>query len=196
MQMTPKSKPQLTSKKIDAIIASKKIDRKKYPLVIVGIRGYYMDTMGVKGKNDRRINDDALFVRSPSLFASFNGNTDPSGYRKGKGFGSGKGMACLKAGVWLYQVGTHKGQWPALRQAAPVTVVRDGDPPYDHTGMHTINHHWQRAGSTSSAGCQTLPGTRTTGQYAAYIGCILGESKRYGQKVIPYILIENDGSIA
>lgn len=185
MSKIPKAKPQLSVDAVDKIIAFKKIDRKKYPVVIVGVRGYFMNSMGKVGVNDRGLFDDSGFVRSPSNFTAVNFNTDPSGYRKGKGFGAGKGMACLKEGTWLYKIGPHKGRSPALRQAAPVTVIRDGSPPYEHTGDHAINHHWGSSVGTSSAGCQTVP----PAQWPSYIGAIVTETKRYGQKVIPYILI-------
>lgn len=171
---------------VEKILSSKGIDRKKFPVCVLAVRGYYLDSMGKKGANDRGIYDDAVFIDSPTLFASVNWNTDPSSYRKGKGTGSGKGMACLKTGVWDYKIGPHKGKSPACRQAGPVTVIRDGiDGDYEHTGDHAINHHWGGRG-TSSAGCQTAP----PNQWPSYINPLVAELKRYNQKTFKYVLID------
>jgi lysozyme len=187
LKLLPNRKPSLKAGEIEAIIAANKIDRTKFPVVIVGIRGHILD-MGKAGQNDRGLFDDAGFVHSPTAFVAVNFNTDPSTYRKGRGRGSEKGMAVLDTGLWMYRVGPHRGKSPALRQAAPVTVTRDGDPPYKDSGDFAINHHWGRSSSTSSAGCQTVP----TEQWPSYINTIVSELKRYGQKVVPYILVEED----
>jgi hypothetical protein len=76
-------------------------DRSEHPLIVAGIRGYYRDTMGEPGVNDRGIYGDALFIDSLSVTAAYNGNTDPSRYRKGHEKDASKGMAVLKAGAWF-----------------------------------------------------------------------------------------------
>lgn len=169
---------------INLLVDSYKIDRDKYPVIIVGVRGYSLE-MGQARVNDRGIYDDAAFVLSPTAFLAVNFNTDPSGYRKGKGTGAGKGMAVLDPGLWMYRVGPHRGVSPALRQADKVTVTRDGDPPYKETGIFAINHHRGGARTTSSAGCQTVPPS----QWKNYIQTIVSELNRYGQGVVPYLLI-------
>jgi lysozyme len=123
-------------------------------LVVVAIRGFKLNSMGAKDVNDRMIYDDAHFIVTPRGMQAYEGNTDPNGFRKGSGFGSGKGMAMLKTGVWFFGKGPHKGS-PAFRQCCPFTVTRDGNPPYDHTGFHAINWHSGSNNSTSSLGCQT-----------------------------------------
>lgn len=124
---------------------------------ILAIRGYYLDSEGVVGKNDRRIYDDAMCVLHPVRgVLSYQANTDPNGYRKGWGTGAHKGMACLKTGVWRFGTGRHRGRL-AFRQCCPFTVTRDGNPDYDETGYHAINLHDGGIATTSSAGCQTLP---------------------------------------
>lgn len=175
-------RPQITLEQVDAIIAANKIDRKKYPVVLIGIRGYFMDTMGVKGQNDRGIYDDCLVWRTPNGYTAFNGNTDPSaGYRKH--------LACLRKGIWYYKMGNHnssgpKGSYPAFRQAADVTVIRDGEGP--DTGQFGINIHEGNPNSTSSLGCQTIPPV----QWKAFKEMGYLELKRNGQAVFPYILVE------
>lgn len=82
------------------------------------------------------------------------------------------GTAILKEGQYIdsWQIGLHKGQYPALVQSKPITVIRD----YDRTavldfangkqatGMFGINmHHASATGSTGevgkwSAGCQVF----------------------------------------
>jgi len=146
--------PQLDEKKIRKIIADNGVSQDK--VCVLAIRGYYLDSMGKKGKNDRRIYDDAMFIVYPDGISRWQANTDPNGYRKGSGTGKGKGMAMLKPGVWRYGTGKHKGRL-AFRQCEQVTVIRDGNPPYEHKGWHAINLHSGGYTSTSSLGCQTLP---------------------------------------
>ena len=81
MMMLPGSRPRISQSDVEYAIAQNKVDRRKYPLLIVGIRGYYRDTMGKTGVNDRGIYDDAMFIVTPEACAAFNGNTDPSRYR-------------------------------------------------------------------------------------------------------------------
>lgn len=186
MSLIPSSRPQMSKGDVEKILKAKGIDRNKFPVCVLAVRGYYLDSMGVKGKNDRGIFDDAAFTDSPTLFGSVNFNTDPTSYRKGRGTGSSKGMASLKTGVWDYKIGSHKGKSPAGNQAGPVTVIRDGiDGDYPDTGYFGINLHWGGAG-TSSLGCQTAP----PAQWPSFINPLVAELKRYGQKVFKYVLID------
>lgn len=157
---------------------------------LVGVRGYYLDSMGKPGQNDRRIYDDALFWITPNAYAAFQANVDPNGYRAGKGTGSGKGMANLKTGVWKYTMGLHRG-YPAFVQAGEVTVQRDSNTPsgfYEDTGWFGINIHKGGISSTSSLGCQTIP----PDEWTSFKGLGYGELKRLGQKVFPYALISEE----
>jgi lysozyme len=139
-----------------AIIKENNIDRNDYPVVAIAIRGFYLDSMGKRGVNDRMIYDDAHAIVWPDGYATYQGNTDPNGYRKGSGTGSNKGMAMIKEGVHIYGTGLHKGTL-AFRQCEPFTVIRDGNPPYEDTGWHATNWHAGGNTSTSSLGCQTNP---------------------------------------
>lgn len=183
--MIPSSKPKLSNLDANKILTGKGVDTSG--VVVLAIRGYYLDSMGKVGENDRGIYDDAVFVCSPTMFASTNWNTDPSRYRAGKGKGSGKGMASLKCGVWDYKIGAHKGKSPAGNQADAVTVIRDGvDGNYEDTGWFGINLHWGGKG-TSSLGCQTAP----PNQWPSFINPLVAELKRYKQKTFKYVLIDN-----
>lgn len=157
-------------------------------VVVVGIRGYYKDTMGKPGVNDRGIYDDAIFLVGPDHFSSYNGNTDPSGYRKGWGTGASKGMASLKAGLYrAYKLDMHNGQYPALCQRADVvTVVRDGEPNYEDTGWFGINIHRGGDGTTSSLGCQTIPPS----QWSSFMENVKRLLREHNQTVVPYLLVE------
>jgi lysozyme len=151
-------------------------------LALLGVRGYFKDTMGEIGKNDRGIYDDAIFVISPSAYVSFNANTDPSYYRDG--------VAVLLPGLYRYRKGKHgisKGSgYPALRPATKdeaLPVMRDGKG--ISTGYH-INIHRGSNNSTSSLGCQTIPPS----QWMAFQTLVYEQMDRYSQTTIPYLLIE------
>jgi hypothetical protein len=193
MPIVPSERPRLSSTELRTRLAAFDIDRSKYPLVVVGVRGYYRKSMGAPAVNDRGIYDDAIFVESVQAMVAFNGNTDPSKSRVGKGQGAGKGMASLDPGAWfVHRFDLHKGQYLALCQrSGEVTVTRDGKPPYKDTGMFGINIHRGGLTGTSSEGCQTIHPS----QWDSFIGLVTDQARRYhgGQwksKVVPYILLE------
>ena len=153
-------------------------------VVILGIRGYYLNSMGEVGKNDVGIYDDAIFIISPDHFSAYNGNTDPSRMHKG--------VAVLKSGIYPYRRGNHGitrpgGGYPALRPATAgeqLPVTRDGK---DSVGI-AINIHKGGYSTTSSEGCQTI----YPDQWSEFINKVYEEMGRWQQKTIPYILIENN----
>jgi lysozyme len=182
-------KPRITLEQALKLLPN--IDFTKTPVVLLGIRGYYLDSMGVKGKNDRGIYDDALCWITPEGIFAFQANTDPSSYRKGRGTGSSKGMASLNCGTWLYKTGIHNGSsvHPAFRQADKVTVTRDGkDGDYEETGMFGINIHRGGSRGTSSLGCQTIP----KAEWDAFKELGYMSLKKYEQKTFPYVLVKNE----
>ena len=178
--MVPNSRPQQAKEKTLAMVIRAGIEDR---VALVGIRGYYADSMGVKGKNDRNLYDDAIILLSPSVHATFNANTDPSVYRKG--------IAVLKTGVHRFKKGNHgiskpDGGYPALRPAnakeeLPVARDKEGD----SMGV-AINIHRGGYNSTSSAGCQTI----YPSQWDGFINLVYSEMNRYNQKTIPYLLTE------
>jgi len=155
MPFVPEEKPRLSATELSARIEKFGIDRSRYPVVVVGIRGYYKNSMGAPGVNDRGIYDDAIFVQSAQTMLSCNGNTNPTRYRIAYGTTSEKGMASLDPGAWfVHKFDLHRGKYLALCQrVGDVTVTRDGNPPYKDTGSFGINIHRGGYNQTSSEGC-------------------------------------------
>lgn len=162
-------------------------DFRNAPIKVVGVRGYF------SSKNKRGVWDDAFFVETlDGDRAAFNGNVDPSSFRKG--------IANLVDNqiVW-YRPGLHglsrPNPYPAFRQASVCVVRRDGN-----TGNGTalgnglfrdrsnrrfwINLHKGGRG-TSSLGCQTVP----VQQWTAFHALIHTFLDRYKVKEFPYILL-------
>jgi lysozyme len=161
----------------------------KAPVAILGVRGYYRDTMGAPGRNDRGIYDDAIFVVGPGIYVSFSANTDPSIHRRA--------IAVLAAGTWMYRLGRHginkekqgRGKaYPALVQAKAVTVIRDQQGP--NTGWFGINIHRGSRTSTSSAGCQTI----WPGQWDEFINLVTNLMRKHSLDTIQYKLIERSNA--
>jgi lysozyme len=177
--MLPPSRPRLASSEVEKIIHRHKVID---PVVVVGIRGYYCQSMGDPAKNDRGIYDDAIFVWSLSpVCAAFNGNTDPSRFRPG--------IASLVEGVHRYRRGMHgisRGNpYPAFRPATKgeaLPVRRDGET--EISDGIAINLHRGGNSTTSSEGCQTIPPV----QWDAFYSLLDGEMKRHKVSTFPYIL--------
>lgn len=184
MSIVPGSKPQRSREEIVSLVNYNKVTE---AVCVVGIRGYYKDTMGKPGVNDRSLYDDALFIVGKDVFASFNANTDPSSYRKGRGTGDSKGMANLKPGLYhAHQLGMHRGKYMALIQTGgPVTVIRDGTPDYEDKGWFGINIHKGGYNTTSSIGCQTI----FPDQWPAFISLAQDQMHKAKQSVMPYLLV-------
>lgn len=187
--MTPASRPRAIRTQVTGI-ASEVARISGNPLgevYVVAVRGYYRDTMGKPGTNDRGIYDDAVFVVGPETFAAFNANTDPSRFRQG--------IASLLPGIYPYRPGKHGisrpgGGYPAFRPATrneALPVRRDGEAavPSKRPGI-AINIHRGGRNTTSSEGCQTIPPT----QWDAFHALLTKELKAAGQKTFQYILLD------
>lgn len=145
---------------------------------LLGVRGYYRTTMGDPSANDRGLYDDAMFlVRPNGTVVSFNANTDPAIYRPQ--------IATLLPGVWSYELGAHRAKYPALRQAAPVAVARDGSAKVER-GLFGINIHRGGRTATHSEGCQTI----VPHQYDEFLLAVVAAMLEANVARIPYALVE------
>ena len=187
-------RPQWNRQKVEEILAREfAAARRKQPKVVwFGVRGYFEDSMGKPDQNDRGIYDDAFFLISPVCFKSFNANTDPS--RSGTNKNIGKGYPVLQPGIYDYKIGIHglsrpkDKQYRALVQAGQVTIKRDGSDKTER-GFFCINGHRGGINGTSSEGCQTT----LRDQWPEFFETAESELVEYGQNIIPYCLIEQQG---
>lgn len=160
------SAPRLDPAEVLAIGKANQVPRDRFPVFVVAIRGYRLDSVGKAGANDRGYFDDALFIVAPKASGGdyvipYNANTDPTAYKHRR--------ATLCTGIHIFGIGPHnvsKGasrMYPAYRQAEVFTVTRDGFGGQRFTGFFGINLHKASGrfgswGNTSSWGCQTVPG--------------------------------------
>ena len=181
MAQIPSSRPQASRFEVAELLRKKGIDCST-EVVLVGVRGYFANSMGAKGKNDRLMYDDAMFIIGPNVFRSFNCNVDPGAFRKG--------IANLVANVYRYKLGIHGLskpkflQYKALVQAAKVTVKRDQS--ITETGFFGINIHRGGSMSVSSIGCQTIPPS----QWGEFIDLVTRSLASLAQKEVVYCLHE------
>jgi len=171
-------------KQLEAIIKS----YGEFPLLIVGIRN---------SNNKRGIYDDNIIIITSEVFSVFTGNTDPTSYRKGRGFKQEKGMATLNTGLWKsYKFGKHKTYPAIIQTGGDVIVTRDGiNEDYKDTGYFGINIHKGGLWTTSSEGCQTIK----RDQWDTFYNLAKSEAIRlFGDKwnsvVIPYLLISSEST--
>jgi lysozyme len=147
---------------------------------ILGQRGYYENTMGAPGKNDRGIFDDMIAVVTPRTYRTFNANTDPSAAD------TGTRLATLQPGVWDFKLGLHHpdtaNEYPCLVQAGPVTVLRDNG--VRETGEFYIHIHHGGLNTTTSEGCQTI----YLAQWPEFFQLVKTEMQFYKLTEIPYVL--------
>jgi lysozyme len=178
----PDSRPKLT--KENALQDMKQFDLAKYPVKILGIRGYYKQSMGDVSKNDRSMYDDAICIIASNSFLTFNANTDPSRFQAGI-------ATLVKNKTYLYKIGMHnmKAPYKALRQFGDVTITRDGkigEITDSIKNRFFIDIHKGGYTTTSSLGCQTIH----PDQWPEFISTIEKLLKENNQEIVPYSLIE------
>jgi lysozyme len=178
--MIPSSKPRAPQHIVQsAALAEWRKDKLRGPMpgfYVLFVRGYYRDSMGKVGVNDRGIYDDAAFVVGPDTFSSFRANADPSVYRNG--------ISSVMTGWDEYRPGNHGisrpgGGYPAFRPATPgerVAVTRDGEPGRSARDGVANNIHKGGYRTTSSEGCLTI----YPDDWAAFHALVHMELKRLG----------------
>lgn len=160
-------------------------ERRSDKVMLLAVRGYFENSLGKAGQNDRGLYDDAIFVIEPEQVHNFNANTDPSVQQPG--------IAQLKAPQAVRYVPGYHGYTSefghqAFRQNSPVVVLRDGLGERTDAGAKDffwINLHRGGNTRTSSEGCQTVP----PNQWSEFKPLIDGLLKQYGQKDFYYVLI-------
>lgn len=169
-------------------------------------RGYFWDTMHTTGTEGRGLYDDALFLVTPTAFASFNANGDPSIARKD--------IARLEAGVWRFKLGVHNASKPsppherytALVEGEEFIVHRDGTEEYESghvdpvlgkclgagkwQGWFGINLHHGGYRTTSSEGCLTV----FPDQWDAFITLVQLEMQRHELLTMPCVVSDREAA--
>lgn len=188
--------PATIIKSIRALISSDRITQdegEKYiikacrpieaPVMVLAIRGYYLNSQGEQGENDRGIYDDAMVLIGPGYYQAFNANTDPRRHERG--------IAMLLPGWHEFKQGWHGFGKPSGHKAfrtantQEVTpVLRDGKNGIQQ-GL-TINLHSGGFNNTNSAGCQTV----FQPQWLEFQQDAYRLMNQEGQKILPYLLLE------
>lgn len=178
--ISPAARPKQSREATEAILEKHGV---KDACALVGVRGYYLHTIGDPEKNDIGVYDDAIFLIAPEFYCSFNANTDPALYNRG--------TAILCAGLYRYKLGIHGLSKPehrryrALVQSEHVLVNRVGG--QQERGFFGINIHRGGQINVGSEGCQTI----IASQWDAFIESVQDQMRRNNQRTIPYLLIEN-----
>lgn len=185
MSIVPKSRPQIKRDRAIRILEENGVDTSKPALL--AMRGYYRDSMGKPGVNDRGLYDDAIIIVAPDEYRTFNANTDPSVKFR-------QGVAMLRVGVYPFRLGYHKagrpGGHPALRPA-----THGEELPVDRDGIKNprpgvaINIHRGGRTTTSSEGCQTIH----PDQWDEFYNRVKRLMEGARMKTINYCLVEQQG---
>lgn len=152
-------------------------------VMVLAIRGYYLNSQGVAGENDRGIYDDAMILIGPNYYQTFNANTDPRKHEKG--------IAQLLPGWHSFKQGWH-GYGKASGHKAFRTANLDEVSPVLRDGQngiqkgYTINLHSGGFNNTNSAGCQTV----YKGQWLEFQQAAYKLMDAEGQKFLPFLLLE------
>ncbi|MCC6371196.1 MAG: hypothetical protein IT236_09350 [Bacteroidia bacterium] len=189
----------MSLQKIKAILRHKKyrIYSRPYELNIVGLRS--------KSTEPNRFDDEIhVFYKVSALnwhYHVFSATTDPGTYWLRQPM-QPQGTAILSQGQYVdaYELGLHRGQYTALVQRKPLSIVRDynRDAVLDFNNGHTINgqfginiHRANRTGSTlhvdkNSAGCQVF---KNASDFEFFMGLCHHHKQLYGNH-FTYSLID------
>lgn len=185
-KILPPARPNRTEnrRKIERVLETFAIRKDRASLVFV--RGYFLDSMGEKGKDDRNIYDDACFLYTPTIFESYNANTNPS-----VAIRNGKALAELITGQYKFYRGKHRGRYKALRtfpEGAVLECMRNGEiSSCSHINIHKGSTNPRASDIVWSEGCLTIPDI----QYPDWQVRLWTAMDSLGQKVIDVVLLEN-----
>ena len=175
------------------------IDKSPFKLNLIGVRN--------SAATDQKKFDDEIayfyYDENGKLFGKVAvATTDPSTYWLNKPMNQG-GAAILQSGEYkdAWKLGLHRGQYTALVQQKPVTVIRDNDRnSYINyfapttTGVYGINIHRATKGKkdvniidADSAGCQVF---RDISDYDEMIRLAQKSKEKHGNN-FSYILIDD-----
>lgn len=158
------------------------------PVVLLAVRGYFRDSMGKVGENDKGIFDDAAFLVSPRGVWAYNFNVDPSRDRKR--------IAQYKAPQAVsFKQGIHGHSKPKARRYRAFEQVSKA-----HIHRHAVGkdygdfsmniHRGSKSGGTSSAGCCTVPYGK---QWDDFFAQACKEMDAEGQRLLWMVLLEYPG---
>lgn len=168
------NRPELTRAQVEALLPTG---------YLLGSQPWLVGIRGFAGESVRNHWDDAIVIISKTFFATFTANTIPEFTRPGE--------ATLKPGQWSYRHGIHNAskppehRYPALIQAATVTVTRDSEPG-EFTGMFGINIHHGGMNETLSEGCQTIHLSQWD-EFISAMNILLGPAE-----TVPYLLVDRN----
>lgn len=168
---------------------------------------YNLNLVGIRNTRDLHANTfNDLFcvafqVRGQTKLLQYACTTDPGIYYRQNPINV-NGTAILPPGQYpgMWEIGKHQGQYPALVQRIPVTVIRDRNRDASlnlnattDTGLFGINCHRAREHGTStqvdkwSAGCQVIA---NGGHFAELMQCAQRAAQIHGNS-FTYTLFES-----
>lgn len=160
-KILPKNRPKMT---LEQFKEDYKIKAREN--CVIWVRGYYRDTMGVPGQNDRGMYDDACFLydAKKKIWRTFNANVDPDGTKNPYG-----APTVVPDEYTAHRWGMHKGRYLALVQRGLLRITRDKLPGRVlDSRSDGLNCHRGGANRVDSEGCFTIP----PGQYDDFIATL------------------------
>lgn len=157
------------------------------PVLLIGVRGYFLNTVGAAFANDFNAWDDAMLVyENGTLLKTFNANTDPSKLKQE--------IAMLDTGVYQFAKGTHKNRILAFR-AYPEGVKlpckrQDFSGNWHKSLCSYINIHDGGLENTWSEGCQTIINQGNQKQFNEFRDLVYTLMARHDLRTVTYLLIE------
>lgn len=150
-KMVPDGRPQLPDDRVREVLlrtlrenpgCDARAILERCPVLLLGVRGYFRNSLGRLGVNDFGVYDDALFVVINDLkrgelrvVGRFNANCDPSqtGYEPG----TSQPYAQLMPGVWPLRPGRHHDDRGRMRE---LTASEAHDLEADPSGDYGLGH--------------------------------------------------------